>query len=252
MRQNANPIFRNMNQTMTQEATYQDTMVVRVDVASWKGIILKTLLLVLITILAGASTWFLPLPVVIGFCIFGGISSFLLVFFAMRSTKAAPVLSILYAITQGIMYGALTFIIEYALPGVGIMALVGTFGIVAVMAFLHGIKAVRATPFLVRFVFGALLTVIIGSLVLTIIYFAAPDLYASYVNNYPLMIIVSAFLIILGAIMLILDFDNAARLVEAQAPKEYEWQVGLGILVTVVWIYLQLLRFLVLIARNRK
>ena len=251
MRRNANPIFRNMNNDMNQAMTSSVPVDVTVSTASWSGIALKTLLLVLIMIAAGLSTWFLPFPVVVGFLIFGGIASFFFVFFAMRSVKTAPVLSVLYAITQGIMYGALTFIVETYFPGVGVMALVATFGIVGVMAFLHSIKAVRATPGLIRFVFAALLMVMISSLVLFIISRVAQDLYLSYVDNYPLMVIVSAFLVVLGAIMLILDFNNAETIVQSGAPKIYEWQVSLGFLVTLVWIYLQVIRFLLVLARNR-
>ena len=252
MRRNANPVFRNMNNDMNQAMTSSVPVDVTVSTASWSGIALKTLLLVLIMIAAGLSTWFLPFPVVVGFLIFGGIASFFFVFFAMRSVKTAPVLSVLYAITQGIMYGALTFIVETYFPGVGVMALVATFGIVGVMAFLHSIKAVRATPGLIRFVFAALLMVMISSLVLFIISRVAQDLYLSYVDNYPLMVIVSAFLVVLGAIMLILDFNNAETIVQSGAPKIYEWQVSLGFLVTLVWIYLQVIRFLLVLARNRE
>lgn len=251
MRKNANPIFRNINSDMSHSGTSTATIDYTASTATWGGILFKTLLLVLIMIGAGISTWFLPYEVVIGFLIFGGIASFFFVFFAMRNVKNAPFLSVLYAITQGIMYGSLTFIIETAVPGVGVMALVATFGIVAVMAFLYSIKAVRATSNLVRFLLSAMMMVIVGSLVLFIISLVAPDLYASYLNNYPLMIIVSAFLIILGAIMLIMDFNNAEVIVKSGAPKIYEWQVGLGFLVTLVWIYLQVLRLIVLLVGNR-
>jgi len=241
-----------MNRDMNEATTNYGVADVTTSTASWMGIGLKTLLLVLIMIGVGLSTWFLPFEVVIAFFIFGGIASFIFVFFAMRNVKLAPVFSILYAITQGVMYGAITFIIESAIPGVGVMALIATFGIVGVMAFLHAIKAVRATPGLVRFVFAALIMVMISGIVLFIISRVAPDLYASYVDNYPLMIIVSAFLIVLGAIMLILDFNNAEQIVQSGAPKIYEWQVSLGFLVTLVWIYLQVIRFILILARNRR
>lgn len=248
MRQSNNPVFRNM-QKQTQSGMYAE---VHTNTASWGGIIGKTFFLVLLTILAGVGAFFIPISVLIPLIIVGAISSFLLVFFAMRYPKAAMVLSMFYAVFQGLLYGTITALVDFYLPGIGLMALVGTFSIVAVMAFLHAIGAVRATPFLVRFVVGALITIMIGSLVVFFISMFNLAFYESFVGNYPLMIIIFGALVILGAIMLIIDFDNAKNLVESGAPKMYEWQVGLGILVTVVWIYLQLLRLLIVIFANRR
>lgn len=247
MRQSSNPVFRNMQKNHT--GTYVES---NTQSATWGGIIVKTLLLVLITIGAGASTWLLPMEVIIALIIVGAISSFFLVFFAMRFPKASMVLSIFYAVFQGILYGTLTYLVESLLPGVGLMALVGTFGIVAVMSILHAIGAVRATPFLVRFVMGALITILIGSLIIFILNIVNPTFVAGFANNYALMVIVYGFLVLLGAFMLIIDFDNAKQIVEMGAPKYYEWQTGLGILVTIVWIYLQLLRLLIIIMGNRR
>lgn len=247
MRQSNNPVFRNMQKNVD-SGVYTE---VTTNTASWGGIIGKTAFLVLLTIAAGIGAFFIPVSVLIPLIIVGAISSFFLVFFAMRYPKAAATLSVIYAIFQGLTYGTITALVDFYLPGIGLMALIGTFIIVGVMAFLHAIGAVRATPFLVRFVFGALISILIGSLVMFLIYLLAPTVHASIVGNYPLMVIVFGALVILGAIMLIIDFDNAKRLVESGAPKMYEWQVGLGILVTVVWIYLQLLRFLIVIFGNR-
>ncbi|MDY0214808.1 MAG: Bax inhibitor-1/YccA family protein [Bacilli bacterium] len=248
MRQSSNPVFRNMQKNVD-SGIYSE---VTTKTASWGGIISKTIFLVLLTIAAGVGSFFIPEPVLLPLILVGAFGSAILVFFAMIFPKGAMVLSMLYAIFQGLLYGTLTGMVNFYLPGVGMMALVGTFAIVGVMAFLHAIGAVRATPFLVRFVMGALISILIGSIVLLIIRFAAPDFHLSILNNYPLMIIVFSALVILGAIMLIIDFDNAKNLVASGAPKMYEWQVGLGILVTVIWIYLQILRLLVVIMGNRR
>ena len=249
MRQSNNPVFRNMQK---QGTTYVE---VGAETASWSGITTKTLFLVLLTIVAGISSWFIPIQALIPLVFVGAFGSFILVFFAMMKPKAAKVLSIIYAILQGITYGTLTLIVDQLLlpgMGIGLIALVATFSIVGVMAFLHGIGAVRATPFLRRFVLGALISILLGSLVMLILNFAAPAVVAGLAGNYPLMVILYSGLVLLGAFMLIIDFDNAKQLVENGAPKMYEWQVGLGILVTVVWIYLQILRLLIIIFGNRR
>lgn len=248
MNKYGNPVFRNMNK-QNENVVQSD---VTIEASSWRGIITKTLMLVGIAIVAGGSAWFLPLPLLIVLLAVGGIASFILVFIAMRNPAKARVSAILYAAFQGVMYGTLTALIELGIPGVGLIALSVTFLILAVMAGLHSIGAVRATPGLIRFVMGALITVLVVSLVMFIGSFIAPTYFASIRENYPVMIIVSAFLIILGALMLVIDFGNAKGLIESGAPKMYEWQVSLGFMVTLVWIYLQVLRFASLLASRRK
>jgi len=59
-------------------------------------------------------------------------------------------------------------------------------------------------------------------------------------------------LIIFGALMLALDFDRAEMIVENGADKSYEWIVAVGLMVTIVWIYIELLRFLAIFASSRR
>lgn len=248
MGRNSNPVFRRFDQ-QAQQGAFVD---VSEKAASWQGVITKTFILVATAIGAGIATWFLP-PLLLYILLAAGvIVSFVAVFIAMRNPAKARNSSIVYAIFQGLMYGTLTRIVEIEAPGVGLVALAGTFGIVAVMAGLHSIGAVRSTPRLIRFVMSVLITVMVVSLVVAIGSFISPPYFDSIYNNFPLMIIVSAFLIIVGALMLIIDFDNAKMLINSGAPAVYEWQASLGIMITLVWIYLRVLRFvLLLVARNK-
>lgn len=254
----SNPVYRHIegqyaaeggSQTQTtsfSETTYKS--------ATWKGVILKTTLLLVIAIVSGLVSIFLPVEVVMGFLVAGGIASFIFVMIATRNAKRARLFSILYAITQGIVYGSLTYLIELAAPGVGIMAMVGTAAVVLTMAGLYSIGAVRTTPFLLKFVMISLVSILITSIVMLIISFVNAAFYAQLADNISLGIFVSGVLIILGAIMLILDFDRVKLLVENKAPVAAEWQAALGILVTTVWIYVNMLKFIMYIAArsNRK
>lgn len=245
---NSNPVFRRIDHRVEQGAFVEASE----NTASWKGIITKTFILIATAIVAGIVVWFLPFPLVVVLLGVGVVMSFISVFIAMRNPAKAMTFGIIYALFQGITYGTLTWLIEMEFPGVGAIALGATFGILLVMAGLHSIGAVRATPRLIRFVMGVLLAVLLSSLVMLIGTLINPTYFDAILENFALMIIVSAFLIIVGALMLIIDFDNAKNIVNSGAPKEYEWQVGLGIMITLVWIYLRVLRFIMLLVARSK
>ncbi len=248
MNQNSNPVFRNI-QKNSETNTYVE---VTEATASWKGIILKTLLLAGIAIAAGILVWFLPLMAVYVFVAVSPIVALICVFFGMRRPAKTHIFAIIYSVFEGLTFGALTFIFEQFVPGIGMMALGITFGILLIMMGLHSIKAVRATPKFRRFLFGSLIGILLASGVLSLIRLFNPA--AAIFDNVPLMIIVSAFLIIIGALMLVTDFDNGNYIVNSGAPKMYEWQVSLGLMVTLVWIYVRVLDLLriVLLSRNSK
>jgi len=63
---------------------------------------------------------------------------------------------------------------------------------------------------------------------------------------------ISGLLIVFGALMLTLDFDRAESIVSGEYDKSYEWIVAVGLMVTLVWIYIELLRFLAIISSNRR
>ncbi len=247
MNQNGNPVFRNIVKTASTN-TYVE---VTESTASWKGIILNTLLLAAIAIVTGILVWFLPLELVYVVVAISPIVAFICVFFGMRRPAKTHIFAIIYSIFEGITFGALTYILEQFLPGIGIMALGITFGILLIMIGLHSVKAIRATSKLRRFILGSLISILLTSLVVSLLSLINPTLFAVVFDNPAVMIIVSAFMIILGALMLVTDFDNGKMIVEGGAPKMYEWQVSLGLMVTLVWIYVRVLDLLRIVLRNR-
>lgn len=248
MNKNSNPVFRNIDNSLHSGVSYVNDAS---TTASWKGIISKTILLVLISIASGIGSWFLPLDVVYVLLAISGIFTFLSVFIGMRFVKTARVFSIVYSVLQGVTFGTLTLIIDSALPGVGAAALSATFVIVIVMAILHSIGSVRATKKLVRFVMGSLIAIMLSSLVLFIGTLINVNFASSLTENFSLMVVVLAFMVVLGALMLVIDFDNAKMVVDSNAPKVYEWQVSFGLMVTMIWIYFQMLRLISLIVSRR-
>ncbi|CCV63980.1 conserved hypothetical protein [Alteracholeplasma palmae J233] len=248
-----NPVFKSIRKE--QEENISDIRVTS-NTSTYKGIALKTIILALITIITGASSLILldKAPnLVIGVLLTGGIISFIAVMVGTRSTKMAMPMSILYAFIQGVVYGTITLLIQTipGFEGVGIIALTATLTIFLVMMVLYYTGVVKASPLLVKIVIGTLIASILATFVIFIIGLFAPAFIASIQANVPLMLLVGVVFIILGALMLAMDFANADAVVKSYAPKEYEWQVTLGFMVTLVWLYVQILRVLIILLNRR-
>lgn len=221
-------------------------------VATRGGIAVKTLILLAITAGVGLFLPNLSEDILYGGLMFAGIIALISVIVASVSHRLAMPFSIIYAVAQGFTVGFITHLVELYIPGIAITALVSTGVIIAVMITLYATNIIKATRRLYRFVIGSLVAFIISSLLLLIISLVNPTFSAIITNNFAINIAVTGFAILLGAFMLVLDLDRADRIVAMQAPKSAEWQASLGFLISVIWIYIQLLRFLLLFASNSR
>lgn len=235
----SNPVFTNL-----EKQAFTDN----VEVATKSGITIKTITLVVISLITGFASIFLaqvmPEGLLFGILIGSGIFAFISVLLAMFVPKLAASMSILYAVLQGFTYGLLTWVLEMYFPGVASIALLGTALVFGVMFTLYNTGLLRGSNLLRTVVFGALLTVLVGSLIVGIVGLVNPE----YINgffSYEVTIAISLILIVMGALMLTLDFDRAESVVKMGLPKHYEWTVALGFMVTLIWIYYNILRLAV-------
>ncbi|QIS06114.1 hypothetical protein F5X71_30805 [Nocardia brasiliensis] len=195
--------------------------------------------------LTNANTSLAPL-----FVIGGGLVGLVLVLIASFANKMDnPVLVLSYAVFEGLFVGALSFMftnIEFGGVGGSAMiaqAVLGTFGVFAGMLVVYKTGAIRVTPRFTRMIVGAM----IGVLVL-----ALGNLIASFFisgglglrDGGPLAIVFSLVVIAIAAFSFLLDFDAADQLIRAQAPEKAAWGVALGLAVTLVWLYIEILRLL--------
>ncbi|MCA1004353.1 Bax inhibitor-1/YccA family protein [Rhodococcus hoagii] len=188
----------------------------------------------------------LAAPFVIG----GGLIGFVLVMVASFGRKMDnPAIVLAYAACEGVFLGALSFMFtEVEFGGVGGSALIGqailgTFGVFFGMLVVYKTGAIRVTPRLTRMIIGGL----IGVMVLMI-----GNLIASFFTDGgfglrdggTVAIVFSLVCIALAAFSFLLDFDAADQLIRAQAPEKAAWGVALGLTVTLVWLYVEILRLL--------
>ena len=230
MQKAKNPILNKLDQTQAFDRSYS---------ATYLGITIKTGVLILVTILSGAFAWMLlgnqQIDTVASILAVSGITAFISVMLASFIPRVAMPFSILYTLAQGFALGALTFLVELATEGSGPLggsiafsAVMITVIIFGVMLALYSSKTLRATNRMRKVMF----TTIISILIFSILGIFIPQISNLFIINPVLGIILSLGLILYGAFMLILNFDQAEQVVNHGLPKNYEWSVSLGLMIT--------------------
>lgn len=182
----------------------------------------------------------------------GFIGGFILAMVNTFSKKIRPALILAYAGLEGLALGAVSQVFELIYPGIVVQALIATAAVFGVTLALFASGKVRNSSKLMRFTLIALVSILVYrllSMVLTLTGVLSSGGFDSItIMGIPLGIAVGLIAVFVGASCLIQDFDQAKIGVERGVPAKYAWACAFGILVTVVWMYLEILR---LIARFR-
>ena len=159
--------------------------------------------------------------------------------------KAARFTALPYSIAQGIVLGYISHIYDSQTQGIAIQAALATIGVFGVMLALYGLRVLRATPKLVKGVIAATFGIVAMYAVGWIAsMFGAGDTLRFWENSGPLGIGISLIIVGVAAFNLILDFDLIERGVKSQAPAYMEWYGAFALMMTLVWLYLEMLRLL--------
>ncbi|WP_187776179.1 Bax inhibitor-1/YccA family protein [Antrihabitans cavernicola] len=188
----------------------------------------------------------LATPFVIG----GGLIGLVLVLIATFGRKMDnPAVVLSYAAAEGVFLGALSFMFtDVTFGGSGgssliVQAVLGTFGVFAGMLVVYKTGAIRVTPRFTRMIIAGMIGVVVlalGNIVAG--FFTSGGL--GLRDGGPIAIIFSLVCIALAAFSFLLDFDAADKLIRAQAPEKAAWGVAFGLTVTLVWLYVEILRLL--------
>ncbi len=209
-----------------------------------EGTATKTGMLLVLTVAAAAITWnqFLnqnPIvtPVMIGGFIVG------LIFAIVTCFKPtwSPITSPIYAVAEGLALGGLSAIVESRYPGIAFQAVSLTFGTLFALLIVYRAGWIRATEKFklgVVAATGGICLVYIVSLVLNLFGAAFPYIHGSG----PIGIGFSLFVVVIAALNLVLDFDFIEQGATRGAPKYMEWYGAFGLMVTLIWLYIEILR----------
>lgn len=180
----------------------------------------------------------------------GGLGLVLVATFGRKQDSPAIVLS--YAVLEGLFLGALSFVFAHfsvSNANAGVLigeAVMGTFGVFFGMLVVYKTGAIRVTPKFTRMVVAALfgvLALMLGNFVLAM-FGVGGGAGLGLRSGGPLAIIFSLVCIGIAAFSFLIDFDAADQMVRAGAPEKAAWGIALGLTVTLVWLYIEILRLL--------
>jgi uncharacterized YccA/Bax inhibitor family protein len=220
------------------------------DVVTKTGITLAVLSVVAVVsyfLVAGNNALAAPFGLV------GGLGGFALVMIATFGRKQDnPAIVLSYAALEGLFLGAISFIMaNFVVSGANAgtlisQAILGTIGVFAGMLIVYKTGAIRVTPKFTRMIFAGLIGVVVlmlGNLVLSMFGVNGGEGMGLRSGGW-LAIVFSLVCIGLAAFSFLIDFDAADQMIRAGAPEKAAWGVALGLTVTLVWLYIEILRLL--------
>jgi uncharacterized YccA/Bax inhibitor family protein len=175
--------------------------------------------------------------------IVGLLGGFVLALVICFKQTAAPYLALPYAALEGLAIGGISAMFEKKYPGIAIQAAGLTFGVMAALLLAYTSRIIRVTErfkSVVVVATGAIALVYLASFVLSFFHINMPLLN----DASPLGILVSLAIVVVASLNLLLDFSFIESGVAQGAPRYMEWYGAFGLTVTLVWLYLELLRFL--------
>jgi uncharacterized YccA/Bax inhibitor family protein len=245
-----NPAFRNEAFPGYTQVFGHDGSAVRSNVMTVQGTVGKTSLLLAILSATAIWSWVAASQgqVQPGLFIGALVGGLVLAFVTIFKPTLAPWTAPLYAAFEGVVLGLISYMIEHsgirgAYPGIALQAVTLTFGVLLVMLMLYTSRVIVVTDRLrmgIVAATGALCLVYVGSFLLSLCGVPVPFLR----NSSLLGIGISLFVVGLAAFNLLLDFDFIDRAAQRGAPKVMEWYGAFGLIVTLVWLYLEILRLL--------
>ncbi|HEV8172798.1 MAG TPA: Bax inhibitor-1/YccA family protein [Actinoplanes sp.] len=208
-------------------------------------VVVKTVILLGITGLSAVAAWNLIPDALLGAAWIGAaVVGLVLGLIISFSRMANPALVIAYAVVEGAFVGLVSKFFEViaGFEGIVLQAVIATFGVFFLMAVLYRARVIRATP---RFTRG-LIAVIAGLFFVMLINFvlALFGVNTGLRSNGALGIIFSLVCIVVAALSFIVDFDQIEQGVRMGLPQRYSWTAAFGVLVGLIWLYLEVLRLL--------
>jgi uncharacterized YccA/Bax inhibitor family protein len=222
--------------------------------ATYAGIVKKTSYLFLVLVLftgfvAFNADFFNNNSWVLFVAMIGGFITIVVSRTPKRIQAGAP----LYAALQGIVIGMIGVLYNTIVPGIVEAAILLTLSIFLVMLFLYATGIVRVGGLLQRVVYSALGGLVLFSVVMLLGRWLNFGFASAFFNNLEFLLLFSLIGAAVASLMILIDLDQASMLVRSGADESLEWFAALGLMVTIIWLFLEILRILyIFAARNRR
>ena len=205
-----------------------------------EDVVVRTAVLLGTAIATGFLTWYLDLeglaiPAVLVGLVLGLVISF--------KQITNPAVIIAYAAVEGVFLGGISKIFDAQYPGIAVQAVIGTSAVALAMLAVYRSGRLRVTPKFTRMVIGATMGYM-GLLLVNLVASFFTDGGLGLFDGGLLSIGISLFAVGLASLNLVLDFDFIEKGAAAGVPERYGWFAAFGLMVTLVWLYIEILRLL--------
>lgn len=217
------------------------------NIMTIQGTVNKTGILLVLTLLSASWVWrqlfTYETPQISLYIMVGVIGGLIAAMVAIFKPTTAPVAAPIYALLEGLFLGGISSVMEARFPGIVIQAVGLTFGVLFALLFAYKSGMIKATENFklgVAAATGGIFLMYMANLILGFFGVSVPFIH----DNGLFGICVSGFIVVIAAFNLVLDFDFIEQGAEQRVPKFMEWRAALGLMITLVWLYLEILHLL--------
>lgn len=239
MQQSSNPVFsKNMVKKVKGNVVSTETMTIN-------GSLIKTGFLLAILLLTGGWAWQLTErnpSQAMGWAMGAGIVA-LIVALVIIFKKPNPVLVTIYAAAQGVFLGSISFLFNSDYQGIVVQAISLTIATTLAMLVLYTTGLVTVTKKLRSVIIIATVGVLFFYLLTFFIGLFSPSFYELTTTG-TTGVVIAGIIVLIAALNLLLDFDFMTKGEEKELPKQFEWYAAFGLMVTLIWLYISILRLL--------
>ncbi|HVF20758.1 MAG TPA: Bax inhibitor-1/YccA family protein [Mycobacteriales bacterium] len=204
-------------------------------------VVMRTAMLLGVILATGSAAWMLELP--LGVAMIAALAGFAVSMVVIFKKVTSPPLILTYAALEGVFLGTVSSYFDAAYPGIVVQAVLGTAMAFAGMLAAYRSGRIRVTPKLTRMVVGAGLG-LLGLMLVNLVAGLFTEGGLGIRDGGPLAILFSLVAIGVACMFLALDFDQVEKAIAAGAPERESWIAAFGLVVTLVWLYMEILRLI--------
>ncbi|MEU1724104.1 Bax inhibitor-1/YccA family protein [Actinomadura sp. ATCC 39365] len=192
-------------------------------------------------VVAAAAAWVLNVPPMVA--VGAAVVALILGLIASFTQSTNPALILGYAVFEGVFLGKVSQLFEGAISGIVFQAVLGTAFAFGAVLTVYSLRVVRVTPKLVKYGMAAAIAVV-GLVLVNLLVGIFNGVGLGLRTDSPLGYIFSIVMILIGCFFLLLDFDSIEQGVRQGVPEKFAWQCAFGLMLSLVWIYLEVLRLI--------